>query len=215
MSHRKLSTVLSALVTKLDQSNQLVLVADQWGAAHFPAGVPSFSVLHKEILVELAFLRAFLAWEAFLEESFVLYLCGRKPPKGNAPKRYVSPPTRKVAEQLLLPEHGKYTDWANTQKVVSRAERFFENGKPYSDVLKSQQNNLELIKNLRNAVVHSSSDSQRSFHGLARDALGTLPPNLTVGNFLARTIPGSSPPESFFEHYRDQLSVAAHRIVKS
>lgn len=212
MAHRNLSTVLAALAKSLNQTEQLAAVAQLWITVTTPKGIPKFSVHHKEMVTELAFLRAFLAWEAFLEESFVLYLWGKKPPRGNSPKRFASPPTRKVAE-LLAAEGRDYADWTVAQKVIERAERFFQGGRPYSSVLKSQRHTFEEIKVIRNAIVHVSTYSQEQFRSLTRRKLGTYPLNLTVGGFLAMTVPGSSPPESFFESYLDKIRFAAERIV--
>src|SRR5687768_9158736 len=47
--------------------------------AHFGANDPyrnELSVSRLEAIYELAFLRIFIDWEIFLEESFVRYLCG-------------------------------------------------------------------------------------------------------------------------------------------
>jgi hypothetical protein len=213
MAHYKLSTVLAELVKSLNRTEQLAVAAYQWSMAAFPKGVPKFSVHHKEIVTELVFLRAFLTWEAFLEESFTLYLLGKRPPRGNPPHRYVCPQTRKVAEQLIVPEGWEYVDWTAVSKVVDRAERFFRDGKPYSSVLRAQQYGFDEMKTIRNAIVHSSSHSWEKFKSLARSKLGTYSHNLTIGGFLTMTVPGSSPPESFFESYLSRIRFAAERIV--
>ncbi len=214
MAHYKLSTVLADLVKSLNRTEQLAAAAQQWALVATPRGVPKFSSLHKEMVTELAFLRAFLAWEAFLEESFILYLWGKRPPKGYPPRRYVSPQNRKVAEQLIVPEGRDYVDWTAASKVISRAERFFRDGKPYSSALRAQQHMFDEMKAIRNAIVHSSSSSWEKFKSLTRKRLlGTYPHNLTVGGFLAMTMSGASPPESFLEFYLSNIRLAAERIV--
>jgi len=212
MAHRKLSAVLAALAKSLNQTEQLAAAAHQWSVAAFPKGVPKFSAHHKEMVTELAFLRAFLAWEAFLEESFILYLWGKQPPKGHSPIRYASPPTREVAEQLVA-EGRDYADWTVASKVIKRAERYFKDGKPFSPALRSQLHMFEEMKTIRNAIVHSSTFSQEKLKGLMRRKLSTYPPNLTAAGFLAMTVPGSSPPESFLEAYLSRILLAAETIV--
>lgn len=212
MAHYKLSTTLAALVTGLNRTEQLAAAAQQWTSVRTPRGVPRFSTHHKEIVVELAFLRAFLAWEGFLEESFVLYLLGKAPPRGISPTRYTDPPSRVVAEQLAS-EGRDYTDWTSVSAVTGRAERFLRDGRPYSPVLKSQQYSFDEMKTIRNAIVHSSTYSSRQFERLVRRKLGTYRPNLSVGGFLTITVPSSSPPESFFGSYVGQIRLAAERIV--
>ena len=216
MAHRKLSTTLTSLSRQLDQMEQLAAAAQQWVSLPIPRGVPKFTVPHLEMVTEMAFLRAFLAWEAFLEESFILYLWGKAPPRqGCAPICYANPPTRRVAEQIVVPRRGGYADWSKLDNVIHRAERFFENGKPYSDALKSQQNKLQDIHTIRNAIAHSSAYSWEKFQRLIRRELGTYPPNLTIGGFLAMTIPHSSPPLSYLEFYLSVIQLVADRIVPS
>lgn len=155
MAHRKLSTALASLIKHLDQMEQFAAAAQQWISISVPTGVPKFTVSYMEIVTETAFLRAFSAWEAFLEESFILYLWGKAPPRGRTPTRYVYPPTRRVAEQVVVPEGRKYADWSNFNYVIGRAERFFKDGKPYSDALKSQQTKLQDMQTIRNlSLIH-------------------------------------------------------------
>ena len=216
MAHRKLSTVLATLTKRLNQTERLVAAADKWNRAApaFPKGVPKFTEHHKDMVTEMAFFRAFLAWEAFLEESFVLYVWGKGPPRGNPPRcRFASPATRKLAEELLIPEGRKYADWSSVQNVTRRAERFLENGEPYCPVLRLQQSKLEEIETVRNTIAHASAHSWKRFQELIRAKLATYPPNLTIGGFLAMTVPHSSPPESFFERYLSYIRFAADEIV--
>ena len=224
MAHRKLGTTLTFLIKRLGQMEQFAAAAQQWVSIPIPRGVPKFTVSHMEMVTEMAFLRAFSAWEAFLEESFILYLWGKAPPRGRAPKRYAHPPTRRVAEQIVVIEGRKYADWSKFHSVIGRAERFFENGKPYSDALKSQQTRLESIQTIRNAIAHSSAYSWEQYQRLVRGELGTCPPSLTIGRFLAMTIPHSSrtgrkispsPPQSYLEHYLDVIQLVADTIVPS
>lgn len=212
MSHLQMRTVLVTLTNKLNETQQLAVAADQWVSVTFPRGVPKFSSRHKEIITELAFLQAFLAWEAFLEESFILYLLGKKPPKGNPPRRHVIPSTRKIVGKLIA-EGRDYADWSAATNVIKRADRFFREGKPYAQVLKAHQNMFDEISAIRNAIAHSSAHSQEKFKNLTRNKLGIYPSNLTVGGFLAMTVPSSSPPESFLEFYLSKIRFAAQRIV--
>jgi len=200
MAHYELKTTLTALTERLDRTERCAAAAQRWAYMPTSTGWPKFTVFHMEMVTEMALLRAFLAWEAFLEESFILYLWGKKPPRGKLPKPCVHPPTRRVAEQLVA-EGKDYADWAEVEKVIKRAERFFQDGEPYSDALKSQKSRLQDIKIVRNAAVHSSSFSWEKFQILTRRELGTYPPRLTVGGFLGMTVLHSSPPQSFLERY--------------
>jgi len=164
-------------------------------------------------MVELAFFSAFLAWEDFLEETFILYLMGYKPPRGQVPKRYTFPPNLQIAGKWLIPEGKHFAEWTNCQTVCERAERFFRKGWPYADVLRSKQNNFDESKHIRNAIAHRSGSARIKVEKLIRDKLTVLPPNITVGSFLCTIIPNSSPPHSFLEHYLDIIEFAAKKIV--
>ena len=215
MAHRKLCASCCSFTKRLGQMKHVAEAGQQWVSIPIPNGVPDFTVSHMEMIIEIAFLRAFLSWEAFLEESFILYLWGKSPPRGRIPKRYVYPPTREIAEQIVIIPGKEYSDWAKFQNVISRAERFFENGKPYSDALKSQHSKLQDIETIRNAIAHRSINSWERFQSLVRRELGTYPSNLSIGGFLEMTIPHSSPPLSFFENYLSVIQLASARIVPS
>lgn len=215
MPHRKLKGVISAFAKRLNDISQLVLAAEGWQKASVPSGTIRFAIHHKELVSELAFLHLYLAWESFLEESFILYLIGRKPPKGVAPRRYAMPPNRESAEALVLQEGRDYADWAAPDRVVDRSKRFFRNGKPFASALTGKQSFLQDLKTIRNAVAHSSKSSQEKYRRLVRRELATYPHSLTIGGFLATPKPGVSPPQSFFEEYLSNLQVLAETIVPS
>lgn len=166
-------------------------------------------------MTEMAFLRAFLAWESFVEESFILYLAGQKPPRGRAPKRYAFPPNLGAAMEWVIPEGRPYARWAAAEDVIERAERFFQTGRPFAPVLRGNQNALEDVQIIRNAIVHKSTSARMKFERLVRTKLGTLPRNLTVGGFLGSTEPRTTPPISFLEFYVGKIDLAAQQIVPS
>ena len=164
-------------------------------------------------MMEIAFLRAFLAWESFLEESFVLYLLGKVPPRGRRPRRFALPPNRGAAQDFVA-EGREYAAW-DAASVIRRAELFFLRGRPFTDPLRANQTLLKEAQTLRNAVVHESASAREKFENLVRVKLGTLPPNSTVGHFLETTVPGSTPPSSFLEFYLDRMNLIAEQIVPS
>lgn len=163
----------------------------------------------------MAFLRAFLAWEVFVEESFILYLVGQRAPRGRTPTRYAFPSNLDMAAQWVVPEGRSYASWTMPQHVSSRAERFFREGRPFAAVLRGNQNALDEARIIRNAIAHKSMSAREKFEALARNKLGTLPNNLTVGAFLITTIPLSTPPISFLESYIARVEIAAAQIVPS
>jgi hypothetical protein len=164
-------------------------------------------------MIELAFLRAFLAWEGFLEESCLQYMLGQRPLRGRALVRYVLPPNRRTA-QALAADGRDYARWDGAAEVAARAERFFRDGRPLASVLRGVQNTLNDAKTVRNGVAHDSESAREKFEGLARRELSSVPRRLTVGGFLNTSKPGSTPPHSFLEFYLDKLAAAADQIAR-
>lgn len=164
-------------------------------------------------MTEMAFLSAFLAWEVFVEESFILYLAGQKPPRGRPLNRYAFPPNLRTAMEWVKPEGRSYATWTVPAHVANRAHRFFRDGRPFANVLNGRQNFLDEVRIIRNAIAHKSMSARDKFETLVRTKLGTLPANTTVGSFLGTTAPGITPPVSFLEHYIDGIDFAARQIV--
>jgi len=212
MRRRGLNGVLWDLRRSLLESRCL---ADFAYRSYAPAGTragPAISIRQRDSVAEIAYLKAFLAWEAFLEQSFVLYLVGRKPGRGRPPHRYTFPPTQKCALEWVA-EGRRFAEWTKVEDVSSRAERFFRDGRPFTPVLNGNRSALDEMRTIRNAVAHASSSAQERFEEIARQRIGALPPGLTVGAFLLMTVPHSTLPNSFLEHYIAKLEFAAERIV--
>ena len=117
--------------------------------------------------------------------------------------------------EWVVPEGRDYATWTNAQMVSARAMRFFREGKPFSPALNSNQNVLREMRTLRNAVAHSATSTQEKFEELVRNKIPAYPPNLSVGGFLAMTVPRSAPPLSFLDSYLDKLESAARQIIRS
>lgn len=209
MPQRKLQNVVKDFRRTLEDCREFADDAARWS---LPGASPRISRKRRDSIVELAFLRTFLAWETFLEDSFLLYLLGQKPPRGRAPHRHTIPPNRKLAEEWLVPEGRQYAQW-DAVPVSNRAQRFFREGRPFTRALRSHQSTLDETKIIRNAIAHDSKNAHDKFENLVRVKLGTLPPNVTVGSFLGMTVSSSSPPVSFLEFYLEKVEVVARLIV--
>ena len=209
MPQRRLQNVLKDLCRTFSECRNFAADAYQWS---LPGTHPHITRKRRDYIAELSFFRAFLAWESFLEESFILYMLGQNPPKGRAPHRFTIPPNQKSAEEWVIPEGRSYANW-DAMPVSTRAQRFFRDGRPFTNALRKRLTLLYESKIIRNAIAHESRSAHDKFEKLVREKLGTLPVNLTVGSFLGTTIPGLTPPLSFLEFYLDKIEIVAKQIV--
>lgn len=215
MAQRKLRSVLTDFSRSLQECRRLAADAYLWSLPGAHGMRPYITAKRRDSMTELAFLRSFLAWENFLEQSFILYLSGQRPPRGRAPHRYAFPPNQRAAMDWVVPEGRSYARWTVATEVSERAERLFQAGRPFAPVLRGNQNVLEDVRIIRNAIAHESISVWEKFENSVRTRLGTLPPNLTVGGFLGKTVPTSAPPVSFLEFYLGKIEFAAQQIVPS
>jgi hypothetical protein len=212
VAQRQLHVVLAEFQRTVRQCRRFADDARKWS---LPGARPSLSATRRDSIIELAFLRGFLAWESFLEESFILHMLGKPPKRGKPPVRYVLPPNRKLAFELVS-SGLDYAKWEGAGEVAARATRFFRDGRPFTSPLRAKQNTLDDARTIRNAVAHRSEVAQRKFEKLARNELGgALPPGLTVGGFLNTVRPKSAPfVESFLEYYLGTLQFVAEQIIR-
>jgi len=209
VSSRRLENVLGDCRKTLRGCRLFAADAYNWSIA---GSKPHISKSRRDWITETAFLRAFLAFEMLLEETFILYATGHQPSRGRPPLRLVQFPSRSVVEEWIVPEGRSYASW-QAGHVQRRAQRFFKDGKPFAAALAGSQNALDEARVLRNAVAHKSSSAQEKFEALVRAKLGSLPLSITVGGFLLGAVPGVTPPTSFLEYYLGRLEGVAQQIV--
>jgi hypothetical protein len=211
MAARRLVTALRGFSRCLKEARELADDAQKWSIPGQPGAPAQISSQRRDTLTEVAFLRAFTGWEIFLEETFLLYLLGHRPPKGRPPYRYGFPPDQEAAIEWCK-DTREYAKW-NVSDVRRRADRWFRDGKPFTPALQGQQSRLDQLVTIRNAIAHESSSARGKFETLVRNELQAVPPNTTVGSFLMTTKPNSNPPISFMEFYLGEVEQAAENIV--
>jgi len=135
------------------------------------------------LVFELVFLKIFIAWEQFLENSFIRYMCGASSLSGKKPKRNVSARYLDDAFRVVCGER-PYADWALVDAVLERANRFFDNGEPYTTPLQSAAAHLTNMRRIRNHIVHHSNKSRMDFKKVIVDVYGFRPQGMTAGRFL-------------------------------
>jgi len=160
-------------------------------------------------------MRAFVAWERFLEEAFLSYVMGQRPISGRSPHRYYQPPNLPSAWKFLgmLTGRRPYLDWTEAAHIVERARAVFRGGGCFPK-LQAQNLVLQDMKKVRNAISHDSDDARARFEELVRRELTTLPPRCTPGSFLGTRNPTARPPASFLDTYLGVISALANDIVR-
>lgn len=158
-----------------------------------------FSKKIYDALVEHCFMQIFLAWEKFLENSFVLYLNGKTDLQGNIYKRYGIPKDNEHAYNMIKGTK-KYPDWTNINDVKCLAKIYFENGGPYS-IIENISVEFDDIKNIRNRISHVSEKSIKAFERvLSKTIIQTT--NVYVADFLMMFKDNS---QTYFSYYVDFL----------
>lgn len=207
----RLHSALTSFSRSVADARDLADEAHRWSIPPQPGARPQITLHRRDILTEMVFLRAYTSWENFLENTFLLYLLGHKPPKGAPPRRFGFPPDSTAADEWC--RDGKpYSKW-NISDVQRRANRWFKDGKPFTPALQSQRSRLEQLVTIRNAIAHKSTSVHDKFENLVRLELGNVPPNTSVGSFLMTLKPNAPTPSSFLEFYVGEMQRAAQTIV--
>lgn len=170
-------------------------------------------VLHQpqvDLIFELAFLKIFIAWEQFLENTFIRYMCGASSLSGKKPTRIVSARYLDDALKVICGDR-PYADWASVEIVVERANRFFDNGEPYTTPLQSAAAELANMRRIRNHIVHHSNKSREDFNKLLVNTYGFRPQGMTAGRFLRRHLNVHG--EQRIQEYAKMLESLAKMIV--
>ena len=210
MSHASLGPLLRDFRRNLSDASSLASAVQAASSASV-----SFSPGHVDLVVEMAFLHGYLAWESFLEEAFVLYLLGKSAPSGFKPASNLSPPNRKLAFDLLIGDGRRPPDWTAPSLVDARAKRCFRDGRPFSNALRSFWNRLSDMKKVRNRIAHMSSESQDDFEAVVKNELNYYPRGMTAGGFLSKVdLRGPrTRPQSILDAYFGHMLAASAVIV--
>jgi hypothetical protein len=211
MAAPKLVTALVAFTRCLNEARSLAADAQQWAVPRKAGGRAQITTQRRDTLTEIAFLRAFTGWEVFLEETFLLFLVGHKAPKAPRPIRFGFPANLSAASEWCT-DGKEYAKW-NVSDVRRRADRWLDQGKPFSPVLQGRQARLDQLITIRNAIAHESSVARTKFENLVRNELPTVPAAMSVGSFLITVVPAITPPITYMDFYLDQVESAAMAIV--
>lgn len=178
------------------ETNQILADSNflyQNGAQH-DGTVFSQKIYHQ--IIEHCFMRVFLAWEIFLEDAFISYLCNEEDLQGVKYNRYAEPVDEEHAYGMLKGTK-QYPDWTNVNNINILSDLFFENSGPFN-LLLSNPVEFQHMKTIRNRISHISKQSIQAFNKFTNSQIATN--NLTAAAFLS-TIKDSN--ITFYSFYTD------------
>ena len=140
-------------------------------------------------LNELRFVRATLAWEEFVEQSFVCYLRGSRSVLGHAYMLAQPVAPNLVAALSLAIGPAPYGKWLNERWTLTRASHLFVGTHPYI-VLASPS--FPEIRAIRNRIVHRSENARNEFQQAVVSIHGAARPGMTPGRLLSEDLGGAS-----------------------
>jgi hypothetical protein len=164
------------------------------------------------IITEAAFLRIFMAWEAFLEKSFWHYMMGQPSLSGTVIHRFASPRDEDHANRLLI-GIGRFVDWSTPDVVSKLAGLFLDKGDPFESVLSAIHSDLLDLKTVRNSAAHLTSSTSVQLDALASRRLGRSCSGTSVYDFILAPDPSSAKGATILQSYMDLLDAACHRIA--
>lgn len=193
-AHSKLDRELDRLV-RLDAENQR-----RFRAGPGRPGLTSITTTQMEVLTEGVFLAAFRHFESLLQESFVLYVVGKKTASGVGARSYLNP--KSLEHGLELMQSGMtFLDWNMPSKVIKRAELYLSDGHPVKSIISANQMIFDDARITRNHIAHRSKESLRSYRIMGARLLATAPGNVPdPGKFLQATNP-NVPGEYFLQSF--------------
>jgi hypothetical protein len=135
-----------------------------------------------EAVYELAYLRIFILWEAFLEESFLRLVCGYELPGST---HVLSRPAFRTIALAKSDVYGgaDYVSWVAPSKIVNRARRYARD-LPHETVISSVEPRLAALNAVRNRVAHGSDSAKRSFDAATMTLAGRRYRGASPGRFL-------------------------------
>jgi hypothetical protein len=164
-----------------------------------------------EVLYELAYLRIFIWWESFLEESFLRYLCGYISSAG--PASLANQPCKTIDDARRAILGGQdYVSWSFPTSIERRCRRFVKNGL-HELVISSNRARLEWFASVRNRIAHGSTHSKNQFNMATMGLVGRRYRGASPGRFLRDWVVGVSPSERWIQTIATELKNLALQIV--
>lgn len=166
-----------------------------------------------ELLYELAFLRMFIEWELFLEQTFLRYLCGYRSSAGTL---YIAVNggychTLQLAEATILAGRS-FVLWHDPVRVIDRSRRFLV-GCPHETVLASNRARLIDMAAVRHRIAHGQADARQKFDIATMNLIGRRYRGSRPGRFLRDWDRSTTLQRRWLETLGMELANLAQQIV--
>jgi hypothetical protein len=184
-------------------------------------GSPTGSALRKEwhvgrveMLYELAYLRLFIEWEGFLEESLLRYMCGyvsvcHNPIPASSLGTFYKSVSAAAAAVLGSKQ---YVLWHNPTVITARAKSSLSNC-PHEVVISSHHSELEQYAAVRHRIAHGQKDAKAKFDAATMTLVGRRYRGARPGRFLRDWDTSASPQVRWLEALGKSLSNLAVQIA--
>ena len=163
-----------------------------------------------EMAYELAYLRVFVAWEDFLEESMLRYLCGYRALHGQETLVAGNYSPHLTSARARLYGTRDFLLWHNPRKVIDRAKGYFS-GSRHETVLASCEVRVGHFAAIRHRVAHAHGGTE--FDQATMALAGRRYPGARPGRFLRELAPQLNPPGRRLEAIVAELRGLAFQIV--
>jgi hypothetical protein len=166
----------------------------------------------ESLLYELAYLRVFSAWEIFLEDLFLRYLCGYRF-GGVAETPLVAFAPNLVAARQALYGNQAYLLWHNPQKAIARANNHFVGGNRIATVVGSALTDISNYAAVRHRIAHDHSDARTKFDAATMQLMARHFPGARAGLFLRAQTTHVGNPMSWLERIALELDSLASQLA--
>lgn len=189
---RMMPALVAQFESRVDQA--LALAEKIESARARLSGSTDRALLHPErleLVYELSFFRCYLAWEEFLEESFIRYLAGY------VSAHYTPVPVSGAFYSTLPAARAgylggrKYKLWHDPNIVVARSQGFLIAG-PHETVTNSALSDLQRFSAVRHRIAHAQDNARIEFDSAAIALIGRRVKGSKAGRFLRLDYGGGS-----------------------
>lgn len=163
-----------------------------------------------EIIYNGLFLDALTCFENFIEELFINLLIDDSIHPSFSVKAKHKFNSTKICREIVYAGK-KYVDWFPYDFTIKRAEIFLKNGKPFTNLDKTDRMVLAQIFYIRNAIAHKSRHSINMFKKQVIEGFILMAREKTPVGFL-RSIYAMAPSQTRYEYYISQIVHFSRKI---